>query len=137
MLENLSDSLNSAGFDIDHIADLHELSSALDTLGIDVSGLGDHQMDLLLDALHHNGMTVTDLAGTAQDVSAVDPSAGGHDHNIPAAIKGLRDAIIGTVTTGVAAGLKDTAAKAVKDTYDGLNTLVKGRYQKHQNVRKI
>ena len=53
-LHNLSDSLNNAGFDIAHIRDVQELSSALDTVGIDVSGLGDYQMDLLLDALHHN-----------------------------------------------------------------------------------
>ena len=52
MLENLSDSLTNAGFDVGHIADVHELSSALDSLGIDVARLGDYQLDLLLDALH-------------------------------------------------------------------------------------
>jgi hypothetical protein len=36
MLENLSDSLNNAGFDIAHIGNAQELSSALDTLGIEL-----------------------------------------------------------------------------------------------------
>jgi hypothetical protein len=61
MLENLPDSLNNAGLDIADIGDVQQLSSALHTLGIDVSGLGDYQIDLLLDALRHNGMTVADL----------------------------------------------------------------------------
>jgi hypothetical protein len=112
MLENLSDSLNSAGFDIAHIGDVQELSSALHTLDIDVSQLGDYQMDLLLDALHHSCMTV-DHPG--------DPAAGG---------------IIAAVASGATAGFTDTTKKAVKDAYDGLITFFKGRYQKHQNLRK-
>jgi len=58
------------------------------------------------------------------------------DHNVPAALTGLGGAIIATVTNGAAAGLKDTAEKAVKDAYDGLITFLKGRHQKHQNVGK-
>src|SRR5208282_1375113 len=119
--ENLSDSLSNAGLDIAHIGDVHELSSALETIGIDISGLGDYQMDLLLDALHHNGMTVADLVNTAPDTSA------GDHHDIPVASKDLPDAIVATVATGAAAGLKDAVAKGVMDAYHGVITLIKGR----------
>jgi hypothetical protein len=136
MLENLSNSLNDAGFDIAHIGNVHELSSALDTLGIDISGLGDHQIDLLLDALHHNDMTVVDLADTAPGATTVDTSAGDLN-DIPVVSKDLPDAIVVTVATGAAAGLKNAVARAVTDAYDGLITLIKGRYHKHQNRGKI
>jgi hypothetical protein len=132
MLENLSYSLNSAGFDIAHIGDVQELSSALDTLGIDVSRLGDYQMDLLLDALHHSGMTVAHPGAPA-----VDTLAGEHHQDISVASKTSPDGIIAAVASGATAGLKDSAEKAVKDAYDGLITFFKGRYQKHENVRKI
>jgi hypothetical protein len=135
ILDNLSNSLNDAGFDIAHIGNVHELSSALDTVGIDVSGLGDLQMDLLLDALHHNDMTVADLADTAPGATTVDTSAHVH-HNVPVSSTGLPDVFVAATATGTAAGLKDVAEKAVKDAYDGLITLLKGRYQKHQNVNK-
>jgi hypothetical protein len=135
MLENLSESLNNAGFDIAHIGDVQELSSALATVGIDVSGLSDLQIDLLLDALHHNGMTVADLAHTAPVASTVDTSADVH-HKVPVSSTGLPDVFVAATATGTAAGLKDIAKKAVNDAYDGLITLVKGRYQKHHNVVK-
>lgn len=135
MLENLPDSVNNAGFDIAHIGDVQELSFALATLGIDVSGLGDLQIDLLLDALHHNGMTVADLADTAPVASRVDTSAGVHQ-NVPVSSTGSPDVFVAATAMGTAAGLKDIAQKAVNDAYDRLITLLKGRYQKHHNVVK-
>ena len=123
MLENLSDSLNNAGFDIANIGSVHELSSALDTIGIDIAALGDYQMDLLLDALHHNGMTVADMGHTAPDAHATETSA-------------MTNTIVGGIVTGAAAGLKDTMEKAVKETYDGLNQLIKGYWHRQKNLGK-
>jgi hypothetical protein len=135
ILENLSDSLSNAGFDIAHIGNVDELSSALDNIGIDISGLGDYQMDLLLDALHHNGMTVANLGDTVPDAYAGETSAGDHHHDVSVVPKTLANTIFGAVVTGAASGLTDTAAKAVKDAYGGLNMLIKGYYQKHRKCR--
>lgn len=53
---------------------MHELSSALDSAGIDIAALGDYQMDLLLNALHHNGVVAADTGHTAPDGHAIEAS---------------------------------------------------------------
>ena len=98
---------------------MHELSSALDSAGIDIAALGDYQMDLLLDALHHNGVVAADTGHTAPDGHAIEAST-------------MATTIAGGIVTGAAAGLKDTMEKAVKETYDGLNRLIVRRWHKHQ-----
>ena len=42
--------------------------------------------------------------------------------------------IAAAVALGAAAGIKDTASKAVKDAYAGLKTLIQDRYKKNEDV---
>ena len=42
--------------------------------------------------------------------------------------------IVAAVALGAAAGLKDTASKAVVDTYAGLKKLIQDRYKKNEDV---
>jgi hypothetical protein len=77
-----------------------------------------------------------DMIRTFLDFFAVDTSPGDHQHDMSVESEGLPAAFVKMVATGAAAGLKDAAAKVVRDAYDALSTLVRGRHQKHQNVGK-
>jgi len=79
---------------------------------------------------------LADLVDTAPVASAVYTSAGDHHLNILAASETSPDAIVAEIAMRATVGLKDIAEKAMKDSYYGLITLLKGRYQKHQNVGK-